>query len=52
MRRDRAHRRAPRARGAYLRRYAYDFIKLFAPNLSRDLVEKTVMEKAGTNYEL
>ncbi len=39
-------------RGAYLRRYAYDFIELFAPNLSRGLVEKTVMEKAGTNYEL
>ena len=39
-------------RGAYLRRYAYDFIELFAPNLSRDLVEKTVMDKAGTSYEL
>jgi len=39
-------------RGAWLRRYAYDFIELFAPNLSRDVVEKTVMEKAGTNYEL
>ena len=39
-------------RGAYLRRYAYDFIELFAPNLSRDMVEKTVMEKAGTTYEL
>jgi hypothetical protein len=25
---------------------------LFAPNLSRELVEKTVMDKAGTNYEL
>ena len=39
-------------RGAYLRRYAYDFIELLAPNLSRELVEKTVMEKAGTSYEL
>jgi LysR family cys regulon transcriptional activator len=39
-------------RGAWLRRYAYDFIELFAPNLSRDQVEKAVMEKAGTNYEL
>lgn len=39
-------------RGAYLRRYAYDFIELFAPNLSRDLVEKTVMEKEGSRYEL
>ena len=39
-------------RGAYLRRYAYDFIELFAPNLSRNMVERTVTEKAGTNYEL
>ena len=39
-------------RGAYLRRYAYDFIELFAPNLSRETVEKTVMEKPGTSYEL
>ena len=39
-------------RGAYLRRYAYEFIELFAPNLSRNMVERTVTEKAGTNYEL
>ncbi|MBC7804336.1 MAG: CysB family HTH-type transcriptional regulator [Candidatus Parcubacteria bacterium] len=39
-------------RGAYLRRHAYDFIELFAPNLSRGMVEKTVMEKAGSAYEL
>ena len=39
-------------RGAWLRRYAYDFIELFAPNLSRGQVEKAVMEKAGTSYEL
>ena len=39
-------------RGAYLRRYAYDFIELFAPTLSRDLVERTVMEKEGSRYEL
>lgn len=39
-------------RGAWLRRYAYDFIELFAPSLSRDLVEKTVLEKAGSSYEL
>ncbi len=39
-------------RGAYLRRYAYDFIELFAPNLSRGLVEKTVLEKEGSSYEL
>ena len=39
-------------RGAYLRRYAYDFIELFAPHLSHELVEKTVMEKEGSTYEL
>ena len=39
-------------RGAYLRRYAYDFIESFAPNLSRDVVEKTVMEPEGSTYEL
>ena len=39
-------------RGAWLRGYAYDFIELFAPRLSRALVEKTVMEKMGSNYEL
>jgi LysR family cys regulon transcriptional activator len=39
-------------RGAYLRSYAYEFIELFAPQLSRGLVEKTVMEKEGSRYEL
>ncbi len=39
-------------RGAWLRGYAYDFVELFAPSLSRGLVEKTVMEKAGSAYEL
>jgi len=39
-------------RGAWLRGYAYDFIELFAPRLSRSLVEKTVMEKADSAYEL
>jgi len=39
-------------RGAWLRGYAYDFIELFAPRLSRGMVEKTVMEKAGSAYEL
>jgi LysR family transcriptional regulator, cys regulon transcriptional activator len=39
-------------RGAYLRGYAYEFIELFAPRLPRLLVEKTVMEKAGSSYEL
>ncbi len=39
-------------RGAWLRGYVYDFIELFAPRLSRALVEKTVMEKEGSKYEL
>jgi len=39
-------------RGAWLRGYAYEFIELFAPRLSRDLVEKTVMEVPGIAYEL
>jgi LysR family cys regulon transcriptional activator len=39
-------------RGAYLRRYAYDFIEMFAPTLSRKLVEETVMSKEGSTYEL
>jgi LysR family cys regulon transcriptional activator len=38
-------------RNAYLRRYVYDFIELFAPHLSRDVVEKT-MRGPGTDYEL
>ena len=38
-------------RNAYLRRYAYDFIELFAPQLSRTVVEKT-MRSSGTDYEL
>jgi LysR family cys regulon transcriptional activator len=39
-------------RGAWLRGYAYDFIELFAPRLPRALVEKTVMEREGSRYEL
>ncbi len=39
-------------RGAWLRGYAYEFIELFAPRLSRALVEKTVLEKTGSSYEL
>ncbi len=39
-------------RGAWLRGYVYDFIEMFAPRLSRGLVEKTAMEKSGSAYEL
>ena len=38
-------------RNAYLRRYVHDFIELFAPHLSRSVVEKT-MRSPGTDYEL
>ncbi|OGA79768.1 MAG: transcriptional regulator [Betaproteobacteria bacterium RIFCSPLOWO2_12_FULL_66_14] len=38
-------------RGAYLRGYAYDFIELFAPRLSRKLIQAT-MEGKGESYEL
>lgn len=39
-------------RGAYLRRYAYEFIELFAPRLPRTVVEPVVRGDAGTRYEL
>ena len=39
-------------RGAYLRRFAYDFIELFAPALTRDVVEKAVTGAGGSSYEL
>ena len=39
-------------RGAYLRRYAYEFIEMFAPQLSRDTVERTVRGEEGSRYEL
>jgi len=39
-------------RGAYLRRYAYEFIELFAPHLPRSIVEPAVMGAEGSRYEL
>jgi LysR family cys regulon transcriptional activator len=39
-------------RGAYLRRYAYEFIELFAPHLPRNIVEPAVMGQEGSRYEL
>ena len=39
-------------RGAYLRRYAYEFIEMFAPHLPRSIVESSVTGKAGSRYEL
>src|SRR5436190_11109791 len=39
-------------RNAYLRRYAYEFIELFAPHLPRSIVEPAVMGREGSRYEL
>jgi hypothetical protein len=39
-------------RGAYLRRYAYEFIELFAPHLPRNIVERAVAGKEGASFEL
>jgi LysR family cys regulon transcriptional activator len=39
-------------RGAWLRRYAYEFIELFAPHLPRTIVEPAVRGTEGSRYEL
>ena len=39
-------------RGAYLRRYAYEFIELFAPHLPRSVVERAVAGEEGSSFEL
>src|SRR3954470_8927758 len=39
-------------RNAYLRRYAYEFIELFAPHLPRTVVERAVRGEEGSRYEL
>jgi LysR family cys regulon transcriptional activator len=39
-------------RNAYLRRYAYEFIELFAPHLPPSLVEREVKGQEGSRYEL
>src|SRR5512134_104086 len=39
-------------RGAYLRRYAYEFIELFSPHLPRGIVEAAVRGAQGSHYEL
>src|SRR5947209_689552 len=39
-------------RNAYLRRYAYEFIELFAPHLARATVERAVRGEEGSRYEL
>ena len=39
-------------RGAYLRRYAYEFIETFAPQLPRSIVERAVTGAESSSYEL
>ncbi|HUJ86630.1 MAG TPA: HTH-type transcriptional regulator CysB [Burkholderiales bacterium] len=39
-------------RGAWLRRYAYDFIQFFAPHLPRAQVERAARGEAGAHYDL
>src|ERR671934_279791 len=39
-------------RNAYLRRYAYEFIELFAPHLPKSVVERAVRGEEGSRYEL
>ncbi len=39
-------------RGAYLRRFAYAFITMFAPQLTREVVEKSLAGTEGSRYEL
>ena len=39
-------------RNAYLRRYAYEFIELFAPHLPRAVVERAVTGQEASAYEL
>jgi LysR family cys regulon transcriptional activator len=39
-------------RGAYLRRYAYEFIEMFVPHLRRSIVEPAVTGAQGSKYEL
>ena len=39
-------------RGAWLRRYAYDFIEFFAPHLPRALVERAARGDTGAQYDL
>ena len=39
-------------RGAYLRRYAYEFIEFLAPQLARKTVENAVMGRDGSDYQL
>lgn len=39
-------------RGAYLRRYAYEFIRSFAPPLTRQVVEQALAAAGGSSFEI
>ncbi len=39
-------------RGAWLRGFAFDFIAMFAPQLSREVVSRALAAEAGSHYEL
>lgn len=39
-------------RHAYLRRFAYEFIEMFAPHLTRSIVDRTLRGDGGSDYEL
>jgi LysR family cys regulon transcriptional activator len=39
-------------RNAYLRRYIYDFIEMFAPHLTRKTVDDAVRSKPKIDYDL
>jgi len=39
-------------RGAYLRRYAFEFIEMYAPQLPRTVIERSLTGEEGSRYEL
>ena len=39
-------------RGTYMKGYAYDFVALFAPRLTRPVVERSLGDEAGDDYSL
>jgi LysR family cys regulon transcriptional activator len=39
-------------RGAYLRSYAYEFIRCFAPPLTRELISQAMAEGEGSRFEI
>jgi LysR family cys regulon transcriptional activator len=39
-------------RGAFLRRYTFDFIELFAPHLTRKSVARAIAGEIGSDYQL